>query len=62
MTVEDQTLFKNEIDMMRLIDHPNVVKMIDVMEDDKYNYIVMERLSGGNLLNQLVELEKYTEM
>jgi serine/threonine protein kinase len=49
MTVEDQTLFKNEIDMMRLIDHPNVVKMIDVMEDDKYNYIVMERLSGGNV-------------
>ena len=31
------------------------------MEDDKNYYIVMELITGGNLLNKLTKLKKFTE-
>ena len=33
------------------MDHPNIVKMYDIFEDDKYIYIVMEMLAGGEVSN-----------
>lgn len=34
---------------MKQVSHPNIVKMHDIFEDDKYVYIVMELLSGGEV-------------
>lgn len=40
---------QTEIEIIKQIDHPNVVKVLDVQEDDKYVYIVMEMLKGGEV-------------
>lgn len=34
--------FKIELQIMRQLDHPNVIKLIEVYEDKKYIYFVME--------------------
>jgi serine/threonine protein kinase len=34
---------------MKMIDHPNIVKFNAVEEDEKYFFIVMERLKGGDV-------------
>jgi serine/threonine protein kinase len=34
---------------MKQIDHPNIVKLAAVAEDEKYMYIVMELLQGGEV-------------
>ena len=34
---------------MKQVQHPNIVKMHDIFEDEKYVYIVMEMLSGGEV-------------
>jgi serine/threonine protein kinase len=34
---------------MKQVDHPNIVKMYSVYEDEKYLYLVMELLSGGEV-------------
>jgi serine/threonine protein kinase len=34
---------------LKQVDHPNIVKMHDIFEDEKYIYIVMEFLSGGEV-------------
>lgn len=34
---------------MKLVDHPNIVKLYDVFDDEKYLYLVMELLQGGEV-------------
>ena len=34
---------------MKQVDHPNIVKMYESYEDEKYLYIVMELLGGGEV-------------
>jgi calcium-dependent protein kinase len=38
-----------EVSILNTLDHPNIVKMHDIFEDEKYIYIVMELLSGGEV-------------
>lgn len=35
--------------------HPNVVQLVDVFEDDKCFYMVMELLQGGDVLHCIIE-------
>lgn len=48
---------KNEIDILRRLDHPNIVRAYDTFEDAKQLCIVMELCSGGDLSTRL----PYTE-
>ena len=40
---------------MKQIDHPNIIRIIDVYEDDKHLIIVMELMEGGDFLDLLLE-------
>ena len=40
----------NEIELLKVIDHPNVVQMIDYFEDPHYIYLILEHLQGYNLM------------
>lgn len=46
---EDLLALQNEIDIMTQIDHPNIVKLYDIFEDDKYYSLVMELMLGGEV-------------
>jgi serine/threonine protein kinase len=39
--------------------HPNIVECIEVFEDDKFVYIVLELLTGGLLLARIADAEQY---
>mmetsp|Transcript_33073 Transcript_33073/g.92626 ORF Transcript_33073/g.92626 Transcript_33073/m.92626 type:complete len:516 (+) Transcript_33073:65-1612(+) len=52
---------KQEIAIMKKIDHHNVVKLIEVMSSPEKIYIVMELLSGGELFYKLATVQKFTE-
>ena len=47
-----------EIEIMEKIDHPNVVKLFDLKEDDEYLYMVLEYMAGGSLRDRLLEEKK----
>lgn len=49
----DIVLLKRELEVMRLIDHPNLIKYYSAFEDGKYLHIVMELCTGGDLLEKL---------
>jgi Ca2+-binding EF-hand superfamily protein len=51
MTPLDLELVKSEIDIMKLLKHPNVVRLLDHFENAEYVYIVMELFQGGDLAN-----------
>lgn len=50
-----------EIEALMLLDHPNLVKLIDYFEDSQCIYLVLEYLSGGELFEILQDKECFTE-
>ncbi|KAF9884039.1 hypothetical protein FE257_002377 [Aspergillus nanangensis] len=50
-----------EVQIMRQIDHPNIVKLISFSESRQYYYIVLELCPGGELFHQIVRLTYFSE-
>uniref|UniRef100_A0A8D8KTZ0 MAP/microtubule affinity-regulating kinase 3 n=1 Tax=Culex pipiens TaxID=7175 RepID=A0A8D8KTZ0_CULPI len=48
-----QKLYR-EVRIMKLLDHPNIVKLFQVIETEKTLYLVMEYASGGEVFDYLV--------
>jgi len=60
--VNELELQRREIDVLRMCDHPNVVKLVDTFENSEYFFIVLEYLNGGDLFEYLNKKEfKITE-
>ena len=50
--------FKNEINILRILNHPNIVKLEEIKMDENNYYMVMEYINGGGLSDCL---NKYKE-
>lgn len=48
--------------LQQLKDCPKIVTIQEVYEEPDYGYVVIERLSGGNLLERISMKESYTEV
>ncbi|XP_061420374.1 serine/threonine-protein kinase BRSK2 isoform X7 [Lethenteron reissneri] len=51
---------EREIAILKLIEHPHVLKLYDVYENKKYLYLVLEHVSGGELFDYLVKKGRLT--
>ena len=58
---EDLEIFLQEIELMKVLDHPNIVKFFQVYEDDDYFYMVLEYLDGGELIERMEKTERFRE-
>ena len=54
---------KREVNILRSLDHPNIVKYFETYEDECYLHIVMEYIAGDNLFRVLTDQKgfKFTE-
>ena len=52
----DQLL--DEINILKSLDHPNIVKYYETFENEKYMYIVMEYCPGGELFDVISKRAK----
>eukprot|EP00331_Platyophrya_macrostoma_P033866 CAMPEP_0176441590 /NCGR_PEP_ID=MMETSP0127-20121128/21290_1 /TAXON_ID=938130 /ORGANISM="Platyophrya macrostoma, Strain WH" /LENGTH=469 /DNA_ID=CAMNT_0017826401 /DNA_START=25 /DNA_END=1434 /DNA_ORIENTATION=+ len=59
--VQDPESFKSEVEIMRKLDHPNVIKLYETYEDSRHLYLVMELCKGGELFDRINEKGHYTE-
>ncbi|KAK3309859.1 kinase-like domain-containing protein [Chaetomium strumarium] len=50
-----------EVQIMKQIDHPNIIKLIDFSESRQYYYIILELAPGGELFHQIVRLTYFSE-
>jgi len=57
----DLVLLGREIDIMKKVNHPNVLKLQEVYETDELIALVMELVSGGELFYKIVEKGNYSE-
>ncbi|KAI7826627.1 kinase-like domain-containing protein [Gamsiella multidivaricata] len=53
---------EREIAIMKLINHPHVIRLYDVYETDKELFLVMEYVSGGELFEYLVNKGRLGEL
>jgi calcium-dependent protein kinase len=51
----------SEILTLRKVDHPNIVKIYEIFQDNDFLYIVMEYVEGKELFEFVVELTKVNE-
>jgi len=50
-----------EIDVLRRVNHPHIIKLEDIFETEEYLYIVTEIVTGGELFDRIVSKGTYTE-
>jgi calcium/calmodulin-dependent protein kinase I len=48
---DDKVALQNEIDILTQVDHPNIVKLYEVFEDDDNYHLIMELMTGGEVIN-----------
>eukprot|EP00386_Alphamonas_edax_P013436 GDKI01041499.1.p1 GENE.GDKI01041499.1~~GDKI01041499.1.p1 ORF type:complete len:517 (+),score=140.52 GDKI01041499.1:243-1793(+) len=53
--------FRQEIAIMKLLDHPNIIKLFETFEDHRNIYLVMELCTGGELFDRIIEKVHFTE-
>jgi BR serine/threonine kinase len=51
---------EREIAIMKLIEHPHVLRLYDVYESRKYLYLILEHVAGGELFDYLVKKGRLT--
>lgn len=50
-----------EVEILRKLDHPNILKINEVIEDNRCYHIITELCTGGELLEKLIERKKLEE-
>jgi serine/threonine protein kinase len=52
--IQEKGLLRTEIAVLKLVNHPNIIRMEGLYESKQYLYIVMEMLTGGELFERIV--------
>ncbi|XP_069853320.1 sperm motility kinase Y-like [Dipodomys merriami] len=58
---KENPFFATEVDIFKSLDHPNVVKLLEIIETEQWLYFVMEYLEGGDLVDYLQEAGRMEE-
>ena len=54
-------LLKRELEILKKVDHPNIIKLFEVYEDKKYLHLVTEICEGGDLMDYLFKKKVLSE-
>lgn len=61
MSKSEQIDVRNEIQVLKRLNHPNIVKVFEFFENDLYLYIIMELLTGGELFDKINKAKRFSE-
>ncbi|XP_058515917.1 LOW QUALITY PROTEIN: probable myosin light chain kinase DDB_G0275057, partial [Ochotona princeps] len=57
----NEQMMRSEVNILKMLDHPHIVKYVDFFEDRYFFYAVLELLAGGELFYRIVKRTKLTE-
>jgi calcium-dependent protein kinase len=46
--------FKTEIESLRKLDHPNILKLYEVFQDEGAFYVITGKIDGGELFDLII--------
>jgi len=58
---EEKQLLRTEIAVLKLVNHPNIIRLEGIYESKAHIYIVMEMLQGGELFQRIVGRPRFSE-
>ena len=61
LNLEDRESLLAEAQLMKELDHPNIVKLHGVYDEKQSYYLVMDLIQGGELFDRIVKKEFYSE-
>lgn len=61
MDEEEEKMLFNEINILKQLDHPNIVKMYEFFQDEKRYYIITELCKGGELFDEIIGRGHFNE-
>lgn len=61
MSAKEKVRLMYEIDILKNLDHPNIVRLYEVFEDKKSIYLVTELCQGGELFDEIVHRHQFNE-
>lgn len=59
---EKKQKLMNEIEILKVLDHPTIVRTYEFFEDPKMFYIVMEHCKGGELFEEIIKNGVFNEV
>ncbi len=60
-SIEVVNRLRREINISKLLDHPHIVRLIDVVETESKIYMIMEYIQGKDLFQCVLENERFEE-
>jgi len=61
MSASSRIRLNYEIDILKNLDHPNILRLYEVFETKKYIYLVTEYCQGGELFDEIISRGKFNE-
>eukprot|EP00750_Incisomonas_marina_P030991 INCI7691.2.p1 GENE.INCI7691.2~~INCI7691.2.p1 ORF type:complete len:393 (+),score=80.53 INCI7691.2:195-1373(+) len=61
MSAKEAVSLKSEINILRKVQHPNIVELHETFDTPTHYYLVMECMHGGELFDRIVQRLSYTE-
>lgn len=56
-----ESQLKREIAIMKILKHPHIVELKEVLQSSKHIYIVLELVTGGELFDRIVQAKRFSE-
>jgi calcium-dependent protein kinase len=60
-TIKKKSNFTNEINILKSLDHPNIIKLYETFQDEEKYYLIFELCKGGELFDTIIENGYFTE-
>lgn len=54
-------LMESELDVLTKTDHPSIVRVLELLEDDVNFYIISELVNGGELYDYIIQNKMFNE-
>ena len=51
----------NEVEILKKLDHPNIIKVFEFFQDPRHFYIVTELCTGGELFDRIIKSHHFSE-
>ena len=55
LNIKNLDKFRREIEILKKMDHPNIIKLYEVYESERSLYLVMEECKGGEIFDRIIQ-------